>query len=114
MSLLSQGPRGLTFKLALFYIALSLPTLLLVEWTVFAFEFRELMGAVDRGRLAAATDVAADDLQRIWPHDDGNDDTQRALSTWAESLVLQLERPRQGLSPEASYVLTELSTAPIA
>lgn len=114
MSLLSQGPRGLTFKLALFYIALSLPTLLLVEWTVFAFEFRELMGAVDRGRLAAATELAADDLQRIWPRGDGADDTQRALSTWAESLVLQLERPRQGLSPEASYVLTELSTAPIA
>jgi signal transduction histidine kinase len=114
MSLLSRGPRGLTFKLALFYIALSLPTLLLVEWTVFAFEFRELMASVDRGRLAAATEAAANDLQRIWPHGDSRDEIERGLSTWAESLVLQLERPRQGLSPEASYVLTELSTTPIA
>lgn len=114
MSLLPQGPRGLTLKLALFYIALSLPTLLLVEWTVFAFEFRELMAAVDRGRLAAATEAAVDDLQHVWPRGDSREEAERGLATWAESLVLQLERPRQGLSPEASYVLTELSTAPIA
>lgn len=114
MSVLPQGPRGLTVKLALFYIVLSLPTLLLVEWTVFAFEFRELMSAVDRGRLADATTEAAQDLARIWPAQADAAELSARLGSWTESLVLQLERPRQGLSPEASYVLTELSTAPIA
>ena len=113
MPLLPQGARGLTVKLAVFYIVLSLPTLLLVEWTVFAFEFRELMTAVDSGSLAQATTHAAADLGEAWPHAEASADVKQALSSWSESLVLRLERPRQGLSSEATYVMTELSDAPI-
>lgn len=104
--------QGLTFKLALFYVALSLPALVLVEWSIVAFEFHELFAAVDRGRLAQMTKSAADGIGRRWQ--DAEPPSHTELATRAEALVLQLERPQDGLSPGSSYVLLELALAPVA
>ncbi|UXI69446.1 HAMP domain-containing sensor histidine kinase [Tahibacter amnicola] len=103
--------RGLTFKLAVFYIALSLPALVLIELTIVAFEFRELFAAVDAGRLATMAEHAAKDIGKHWrdPPPSANE-----LATRGEALVLQLERPQGGLAPEASYVMLELSSSPLA
>ena len=112
MSLLRPEPRGLTVKLALFFIVVSLPSLLLVEWSMIGFEFGRLMDAVDRGSLAAASERAARELGQRWPAPSAQ--ARESLATWTEALVLRLERPSEGLSPEASFILMELSTAPIA
>lgn len=104
--------QGLTFKLALFYVALSLPALVLVEWGIVAWEFHELFSAVDRGRLGQMTKGAADGIGRRWQ--DAEPPGHTELATRAEALVLQLERPQDGLAPGSSYVLLELSLAPVA
>lgn len=105
MSLLAAGRRGLTVKLALVFIGLSLATLVLVKWTVTGFESRELVAGIDAGRLARAADEAARDLAQRGPELATAD-----LTDWAETQVLRLERPRGGLTPGESYVLLELGT----
>ncbi|MEP7042626.1 MAG: sensor histidine kinase [Dokdonella sp.] len=104
--------RGLMFKLALFYMLLSLPTLILVESTILIFEFQEFMAGVESGRLAHASERGAAELAGYWG--EGTVESRNALNTWVESWMLRLERPREGLSVEDSYVLLELSADPLA
>jgi signal transduction histidine kinase len=104
--------RGLMFKLALFYMLLSFPVLILVESTILIFEFQQFMGGVESGRLARATERGANELAAYWH--DGSSGDRNALATWVESWVLRLERPHEGLSVEDSYVLLELSADPLA
>lgn len=103
--------QGLTFKLALFYLLLSVPALALIQGTIVTFEFHELFEAVDSGRLRNMTRDAADEIGRHWK--DGKTPSEIELATRAEALVLRLERPQDGLAP-SSYVMLELSRVPIA
>jgi signal transduction histidine kinase len=102
--------RGLMFKLALFYVLLSLPALILVESTILILEFQRFMHDVDGGLLARATTGAADEIAERWSGSNAADEA----GTWLESWVLRLERPREGLSAEDSYILLELSGEPLA
>src|ERR1700752_854137 len=99
--------RGLIFKLTLFYVLLSLPSLVLVETGILVFEFNEFMAGVESGSLTRATNYAAKDLAWAWPHDA---DAPQYLATWVEALILRLQRPHGGLLKNDSYILTELST----
>src|SRR3569623_2735903 len=71
------------------------------------------MQSIKEGSLARATTRAAGDLAQAWPRGDSPEAAVRSLSSWTESFVLRLERPGEGLSPEATYVLNELSNAPL-
>jgi len=104
--------RGLIFKLTLFYILLSLPSLVLVETGSLVYEFNELMSSVESGSLTRATHAAADELARTWPGD--GTQARQYLAAACEALVLRLQRPRGGLLQEDSSILTELSTTPLA
>jgi hypothetical protein len=75
--------RGLIFKLAVFYVLLSLPSLVLVESAILIFEFNEFMTDVEAGSLTRATTQAADDLASAWPS--MVQDETRGLSTWTEA-----------------------------
>ena len=103
--------RGLVFKLAMFYMLLSLPSLLLVESTTLMFEYRQLMGRVDDGALVEVADAAARDLARDWSPPSA--DAVPMLRAWSEALALKLQQPNGGLADE-SYVLLELTRAPIS
>lgn len=113
MTTLRPQLRGLMAKLALFYVLLAMPTLILVESTVLIFEFHEFMSGIGQGRLRQAADQGAREVAARWGH---VDDAHRpaVLSTWVESWILRLERPRAGLSGDDSYVLMELSRDPLA
>lgn len=102
--------RSLVFKLAVFYMLLSLPSLLLVESTTLVYEYRELMMRVDAGALVNAANPAARALATIW-HGPSDADTAM-LPAWTEALALNLQQPSGALANE-SYVLLELTRAPI-
>lgn len=104
--------RGLIFKLALFYVLLSLPCLVLVESGILVFEFNRFMNAVDGGALALAADSAAQDLARAWPS--ASADEAPGLAAWTEARVLRLQRPHGGLLEDESFILFELAAEPLA
>lgn len=101
---------SLAFKLAVFYMLLSLPSLLLVESTTLLYEYREVMARVDDGALVDAANVAAASLATGW-HEGGDNETAM-LSAWTEALALNLQQPSGALANE-SYVLLELTRAPV-
>jgi len=104
-------PRSLFAKLGLYFVALSLPALLLVESSVIWFEFREFSASVDRGAMQAEVGAARPRFARIVQHESGDrarlDD---ALASW----LLRLERPRIGIGAQNSYVLLELASEPLS
>ena len=102
--------RGLIFKLTLFYVLLSLPSLVLVETGILVYEFNEFMAGVEGGSLVHATQDAAGDLARDWPREA----EAQYLAPWTEALVLRLQRPHGGLLRNDSYILSELTTDPLA
>jgi signal transduction histidine kinase len=102
--------RGLIFKLTVFYVLLSLPCLVLVETGLLTFEFDRFMDGVESGALTQAAQTAATDLARRWP----NADTPANLELWTDALVLRMQRPHGGLLAQDSFILTELSSAPIS
>lgn len=103
--------RGLIAKLALFYVLLSVPSLVLVESGILIFEFRELMAGVERGSLQRVTASAATDLGEWWAH--AADEEHAALAPWLESWVLRLQRKHGDLIEGDSYVLMELADDPL-
>ena len=103
---------GLIFKLALFYVLLSLPCLIVVESGVLVFEFNRVMAAVDAGALTRATQAAAAELAHAWPT--AGDDEAQDLAAWSEARVLRLQRPHGGLLEDESFILFELSADPLA
>ncbi len=103
---------GLIFKLTLFYVLLSLPCLVMVESAILIFEFDGFMHGVDAGSLHRAAQQAASDLAASWPSTAA--DESKGLATWTQAWVLQLQRPRNGLVEQESYVLIELATDPLA
>ncbi len=102
--------RSLVFKLAIFYMLLSLPSLLLVESTTLVYEYREVMARVDNGALIDAANIAAKSLSASWRGHGDNQTTM--LEAWSEALALNLQQPSGALANE-SYVLLELTRAPI-
>ena len=102
--------RGLIFKLTVFYVLLSLPCLVLVETGLLTFEFDHFMAGVESGALTRATQAAAADLARQWPHAD----TPTDLDLWTDALVLRMQRPHGGPLAQDSFILTELSSTPLA
>jgi signal transduction histidine kinase len=104
--------RGLIFKLAVFYVLLSLPSLILVESAILIFEFNGFMAGVEAGSLTRATAHGAGALAADWPS--VAQDETRGLSTWAESWILRLQRPDGGLVEKESYILVELAADPLA
>ncbi|MCE7951914.1 MAG: sensor histidine kinase [Xanthomonadales bacterium PRO7] len=103
--------RGLIFKLTVFYVLLSLPCLVLVETGLLTFEFNRFMAGVERGSLVEATHAAANDLGQRWTQFSG---VPANLELWSEALVLRLQRPHGDLLAQDSYILTELSSAPLS
>jgi signal transduction histidine kinase len=115
MTVLRPQLRGLVSKLALFYVLLSLPTLLVVESAILIFEFGQFMRGVSEGSLDRAAERGAADLASQWPHlTAGSEGDPVALRTWLDGWVLRLQQPRGGLTPDESYVLMELADAPFA
>jgi len=100
--------RGLSAKLALFFIALSFPALMLVESTIITLEFRHFVRDVDAGALRHAGEAAARDLAKRITRED-----REALGDWLGSWVVRLSNPHKGLSAEGAYVLLELSERPL-
>jgi signal transduction histidine kinase len=103
--------RGLIFKLALFYVLLSLPCLVMVESGILIFEFDGFMRGVDNGSLRRAAQSAADDLATSWPSVAA--DEKKGLAAWTQAWVLRLQRPHNGLVEEESFVLNELAADPL-
>ena len=115
MTVLRPQLRGLVSKLALFYLLLSLPTLVLVESAILIYEFGHFMRGVSEGSLDRAAERGASTLASSWPHlRNPADPSSTALHTWADGWVLGLQQPRGGLTPDESYVLMELADAPLA
>ncbi|HMM67532.1 MAG TPA: histidine kinase [Dokdonella sp.] len=104
--------RGLVSKLALFYVLLSLPTLVLVESAILIYEFQRFTNGVDAGSLDRAAERGAADLLGQWPQLRGHAGNA-ALQLWLDAWVLRLQQPRGGLTPDESYVLLELTDVPL-
>jgi len=103
--------RGLIFKLTLFYVLLSLPSLILVESAILIFEFEDFMHGVDAGSLVRASEHGAKELARAWPT---APDEAIGLDTWINGWLLRLQRPHGDLISNDSYVLVELANEPLA
>lgn len=115
MTVLRPQLRGLVSKLALFYLLLSVPTLIVVESTILIYEFGHFMRGIAEGSLDRAAERGAADLAAQWPHLLSAGDVDAvALHTWLDGWVLRLQQPRGGLTPDESYVLMELADAPLA
>jgi signal transduction histidine kinase len=115
MTVLRPRLRGLVSRLALFYVLLSLPTLVVVESSILIYEFGHFMRGIANGSLDRAAARGAADLAGQWPHLRGADGSDGiALHTWLDGWVLRLQQPRGGLTPDESYVLLELADAPVA
>ena len=94
--------RGLIFKLGLFYVLLSLPSLMLVESALLIYEFEDFMGGIDHGGLLRASERGAHELAEVWPL--AIEDETRGLSTWTGAWVLRLQRPRGELVGGESFM----------
>lgn len=108
MSKLNPPMRGLRMQLALFYLAMSLPALLVIEQFNVAFEFQRCLEQLDDGRVERVLENEAVDLVRALQAGAKNSEIEQRL----ERFVLELERPRQSLGTSAAYVLLELAEHP--
>ncbi|HEY6940670.1 hypothetical protein, partial [Dokdonella sp.] len=114
MTLLRPRLRGLVVKLALFYALLALPTLVLVEAVILSHEFQRLVHGLAEGSLERAASAGARELGDRWRHlRHADDDGRTGLQAWLDGWVLRLQQPRGGLTPDASYLLLELSDRPV-
>jgi len=115
MTLLRPRLRGLVFKLALFYLLLALPTLVIVESVILTYEFHQFMAGVADGSLGRAAEQGAADLAAQPTSSSGVGNAGDAqLQLWLDAWVLRLQQPRGGLTPDESYVLMELADEPLA
>lgn len=115
MTVLRPRLRGLVSKLALFYVLLSLPALVVVESAILIYEFHQFMSGLAAGSLDRSAEHGASELAALWPHlRSANDIDAAALQIWLDAWVLRLQQPRGGLTPDQSYVLLELADVPLA
>ena len=106
--------RGLVSKLALFYVLLSLPTLIVVESVILTFEFKGFVKGIDQGSLERAAEEGAADLVTQLPGVSEGRASTASLQVWLDAWTLRLQQPRGGLTPDESYILLELSDVPLA
>lgn len=99
---------GLRLQLALFYVLLSLPALLVIERAVFGWKFENMLMQLDDGRVEQllAREVVALDAARV------SGARAEELELRLRNLVLRLERPRESLGTSAAFVLLELTSHP--
>ena len=115
MTVLRPRLRGLVSKLALFYVLLSLPTLIVVESVILTYEFQRFVNGIDGGSLERAADKGAQELGTQWSGLlDHSAPDSLGLQVWLDAWVLRLQQPRGGLTPDESYILLELSDVPLA
>jgi signal transduction histidine kinase len=114
MTVFRSRLRGLVSKLALFYVLLSLPTLVVVESAILFYEFQRFTSGVRGSSLDHAAQRGAQELSGLWPHlrGTGTGDTT-ALQVWLDAWILRLQQPHGGLTPDESYVLLELTDVPL-
>lgn len=113
MTLFRPRLRGLVSKLALFYVLLSLPTLIVVESVILTFEFQRFVNGVDHGSLERAAEQGAADLARRLPALHDGQDSNVSVEVWLDAWTLRLQQPRGGLTPDESYILLELTEVPL-
>ncbi len=112
MNHLRFSPRDLMTRLALLYAVLALIALVLVKWTLLLSEFSELKDEIARGSLITSMSAEALDLSQDF--DTTSAPSTRSLEHALESFLLHLERPRDRLGDEPSFILTELAAQPLA
>lgn len=112
MNHLRFSPRDLMTRLALLYAVLALIALVLVKWTLLLSEFSELKDEIARGSLITSMSAEALDLSQDF--DTTSAPSARSLEHALESFLLHLERPRDRLGDEPSFILTELAAQPLA
>lgn len=100
--------RGLRLQLAIFYLLLSVPALILIEQSVLAFEFQRCVDELDDGRTQRRLEAEAAALGAAMATGAASSELDQRLLRF----VLELERPRQSLGTEAAYVLLELAEHP--
>ena len=100
--------KGLRLQLALFYVVLSIPALLLIERAVIGWKFEKLMHQLDDGRVQALLQEEARAFDIALRGQAREDELRLRL----ENLVLRLERPRESLGTSAAFVLLELARHP--
>lgn len=93
---------------AVFYLALSVPALVLVEQGVLAFKFQHCLSQLDDGRTQAWLERAAAALAAEL----GAGLPQAALPDRLRWLVLEVELPRRALGTDASFLLLKLAERP--
>ncbi|MCG8465344.1 MAG: HAMP domain-containing protein [Xanthomonadales bacterium] len=103
--------RGLIVKLAVFYLLLSIPILILVESTVLMVEFRHLMQEVEQGALR---DTLAEGAGEISDGLSPRNFSEAPWIAWLDAWLIRMQIPGKAFSTEASYVLSELSREPLA
>lgn len=101
---------GLRLQLTLFYIALSVPALLVIEQSILGFEFQRCLTQLDDGRVDRVLAREAADLGAALAR--GIDQVE--IDQRLRRFVLELERPRESLGTKAAYVLLELAPHPFA
>lgn len=99
---------GLRLQLALFYTALSLPALLLIEQATLGFQFQRCLSELDDGRVQRVLEGEALTLRDALRRGIGVEEIRQRLRRF----VLELERPRESLGTRAAYVLLELAAHP--
>ncbi len=102
--------RGLRLQLTLFYIALSVPALLLIEQIMLGVQFQRCLSELDDGRVQRVLAHEAATLAEAMARGIAQPEVDQRLRRF----VLELERPRESLGTRAAYVLLELAPHPFA
>lgn len=101
---------GLRLQLTLFYLALSLPALLLIEQTILSVKFQRCLTQLDDGRVERVLAREAADLDAALARGVAASEIDQRRRRF----VLELERPRESLGTQAAWVLLELTPHPFA
>lgn len=100
--------KGLRLQLAVFYVLLSLPALLVIERAVFGWKFENMLLQLDDGRVERLLRREAEAFDAALVSGARAEELQLRL----QHLVLRLERPRESLGTSAAFVLLELTPHP--
>ena len=89
----STRRHGLRLQLTLFYIALSVPALLVIEQSILGFEFQRCLTQLDDGRVDRVLAREAASLSAALARGIDQPEVDQRLRRF----VLELERPRESL-----------------
>lgn len=107
---MANRSRGLRLQLTLFYIALSVPALLLIEQVMLGVQFQRCLAELDDGRVQRVLTRESEALALAMARGIAQPEVDQRLRRF----VLELERPRESLGTRAAYVLLELAPHPFA